>query len=177
MPTAAAQLSGFLAKYTPPVRAVAKAALATMRKRMPGAQELVYDNSYALVIGFGPNERPSDALFSIVLYPRHVTLCFLQGALLDDPQKILQGSGNQVRHIRLIPDASVLDRPEVRSLIQQAITTSDVPLESARGRKLVIRSVSAKQRSRRPPTRGRRVSRRLARRPPGRVRHDECHAR
>ena len=62
MPTPAAQLSGFLAKFSPEVRAVAKAALATMRKRLPGSVELVYDNSYALVIGFGPNDRPSDAL-------------------------------------------------------------------------------------------------------------------
>ena len=153
MPTPAAQLAGFLAKFSPEVRAVAKAALATMRKRVPGAVELVYDNSYALVIGFGPNERPSDALFSIVLYPRHVTLCFLQGALLDDPQKVLQGSGNQVRHIRLIPDASVLDRPDVRALIGQAIETSDAPLAKSRRRKLIIRAVSARQRPRRPTAR------------------------
>jgi hypothetical protein len=114
---------------------------------------LVYDNSYALVIGFGPNERPSDALFSIVLYPRHVTLCFLQGALLDDPQRILKGSGNQVRHIRLIPDASILDHPDVRALIDQAIKSSDVPLAKTRRRKLIIRAVAARQRPRRPPAR------------------------
>ena len=153
MPTPAAQLSGFLAKFSPEVRAVAKAALATMRKRLPGSVELVYDNSYALVIGFGPNERPSDALFSIVLYPRHVTLCFLQGALLNDPQNVLQGTGNQVRHIRLIPDASVLDRPDVRALMGQAIESSDVALSKRRRRKLIIRAVSAKQRPRRPATR------------------------
>jgi Domain of unknown function (DU1801) len=153
MQTPAAQLSGFLAKFSPEVRAVAKAALATMRKRAPGSVELVYDNSYALVIGFGPNERPSDALFSIVLYPRHVTLCFLQGALLDDPHKSLQGSGNQVRHIRLIPDASVLDHPDVRALIDQAIKSSDVPLAKTRRRKLIIRAVSVKQRPRRPSPR------------------------
>ena len=153
MATPSARLSGFLAKFSPDVRAVAKAALATLRKRAPGSVEFVYDNSYALVIGFGPNERPSDAIFSIVLYPRHVTLCFLQGALLDDPHKILQGSGNQVRHIRLVPDASVLDHPRVRALIGQAIKSSDVPLKKARSRKLIIRAVSARRRPRRPPAR------------------------
>jgi len=40
---------------------------------------MVYDNYNALVIGFGPNDRPSLAIFSIVLFPRWVTLCFLQG--------------------------------------------------------------------------------------------------
>ena len=147
--TPAAQLAGFLAKFPPDVRRTAKAALATMRRHMPGAVELVY-RTYALVVGFGPNERPSDALFSIVLYPRHVTLCFLQGALLEDRDRLLKGSGNQVRHIRLVPDASVLDEPGVRALIAQAIAASDVPLNTKQRRKLVIRSVSARQRPRLP---------------------------
>ena len=147
--TPSAQLKAFLAKYTPAIRSQAKAAIATMRKRLPHAVELVYDNYYALVIGYGPNERPSDALFSIVIYPRHVSLCFLQGAWLVDPQKLLQGGGNQVRHIRL-EDASVLDRPAVRALMAQAVKSSDVPMDPKRRRKLVIRAISAKQRPRRP---------------------------
>src|SRR5215813_638748 len=106
----ARQLAAFLAKFSPDVRTVAKASLATMRKRLPGAIEFIYDNYYALVIGFGPSERPSDALFSIAIYPRHVTLCFLYGVELDDPHRILQGSGNQVRHIRLA-SAATLDQP------------------------------------------------------------------
>jgi hypothetical protein len=145
----ARQLAGFLAKFSPEVRSVAKAALATMRKRLPGAIEFVYDNYYALVIGFGPNERPSEAIFSIVLYPRHVNLCFLFGAELADPQKVLQGSGNQVRHIRL-EDASTLGKPDVKALIAQAIEASDTPFNRKGRRKMLIRMVSAKQRSRRP---------------------------
>jgi len=147
--TPSAQLNAFLAKYTPAIRSQAKAAIATMRKRLPHAVEFVYDNYYALVIGYGPNERPSDALFSIVIYPRHVSLCFLQGAWLVDPQKLLQGSGNQVRHIRL-EDASVLGRPAVRALMAQAVKSSDVPMDAKRRRKLAIRAISAKQRPRRP---------------------------
>ncbi|OLD17153.1 MAG: hypothetical protein AUJ01_09540 [Acidobacteria bacterium 13_1_40CM_3_65_5] len=148
-PSPERQLTGFLAKFSPEVRSVAKAALATMRKRLPGAIELVYDNYNALVVGFGPSERPSEAIFSIVLYPRRVNLCFLFGAELDDPQKILQGNGNQVRHIRL-EDASTLDEPDVKALIGQAITASDTPFNRKGRRKMLIRLVSAKQRPRRP---------------------------
>jgi len=147
--TPAAQFAAFLGQFPPHVRATMKTAIATMRKHMPGSVELVY-RTYALVIGFGPNERPSDALFSVVAYSNHVTLCFLQGALLDDPEKLLKGSGNQIRHIRLEPNASVLDRPGVRALIRQAIESSDVPLDPKRRRKLVIRSVSNKYRNVRP---------------------------
>src|SRR3981081_2754442 len=93
------QLAGFLAKYTPEIAALAKDIRAKMRKRLPGAFELVYDNYNALAIGFGPSERTSDAIFSIALFPRWVSLCFLQGAGLLDPHKLLKGKGKQARHI------------------------------------------------------------------------------
>jgi hypothetical protein len=83
------QLESFLKKYDPEVAAFARRALAKMRKLMPGAVEMVYDNYNWLVIGFSPSERPSEAIFSIVLPPRRVTLCFLQGAGLTDPAKRL----------------------------------------------------------------------------------------
>ena len=145
----AQQFAGFLAQFSPEVRAVAKAALAAMRKRLPGAIEFVYDNYYALVVGFGPTERPSEAIFSIVIYPRHVSLCFIFGAELDDPRKILQGGGNQVRHIRL-ENAATLADPEVKALMSQAIEASETPFNRTARRKMLIRMVSAKQRSRRP---------------------------
>ena len=152
------QLDSFLAKYTPEMEAAARRALAKMRKLVPGAIEMVYDNYNWLVIGFGPSERPSEATFSIVLPPRHVTLCFLQGAGLPDPAGLLQGSGNVVRNIRLYTsgekDRKVLDDPEVLSLINVAQNRAKVPMPVKARRKLVIRAVSAKQRPRRPSSSG-----------------------
>jgi hypothetical protein len=148
------QLDGFLAKYTPEIEAAARRALAKMRKLVPGAIEMVYDNFNWLVIGFSPSERPSEAIFSIVLPPRHVTLCFLQGAGLPDPAGLLQGTGNVVRNIRLYTsgekDAKVLDDPQVLSLINAALNRSKIPMPAKARRKLIIRAVSAKQRPRRP---------------------------
>jgi hypothetical protein len=148
--TPAAQVTAMLAKFAPGVRAIAKSARATIRSRYPGATEFVYDNYNALVVGFGPNERPSDAWFSIVLYPRYVTMCFLQGAVLDDPEHLLQGSGRQMRSIRLEPDASVLDRPGVRALMQAAIEESGVKWDRRRRRRIMIRWIAKRQRPRRP---------------------------
>jgi hypothetical protein len=91
-----------------------------MRKRLPGSREMIYDNYNALVIGFVPNERPSDAIFSIVLYPGHVSLCFLQGAGIRDPKHRLLGSGNAARHVRL-ESATTLDDPEIASLMNAAL--------------------------------------------------------
>ena len=56
------QLATFIERYTPEIGALARAVLARMRALVPGAVELVYDNYNALVIGFGPTERASDAV-------------------------------------------------------------------------------------------------------------------
>ena len=147
------QLDSFLAKYDPKVEAFARRALAKMRKLVPGAIEMVYDNYNWLVIGFSPTERPSEAIFSIVLPPGRVTLCFLQGAGLPDPGKRLRGGGNVVRNIRLYnagePDAKVLDEPEVRELMNVALNRAKVPIPRGARRKLIIRSISSRQRPRR----------------------------
>jgi len=143
-----AQLDRFLGKYTPEISALARRCLAKMRRRLPGATQLVYDNYNALVIGFGPSDKASRAIFSIVLYPRYMTLFFLQGARLPDPQRILQGSGNVVRRIRL-ESATVLDSQPVQELMGVALKRAIQPIDPrARGR-LVIKSISAKQRPRR----------------------------
>ena len=51
-----------------------------MRKRLPTANELVYDNYNFFVIGYSPTERPSDSIFSIAARANGVGLCFIYGA-------------------------------------------------------------------------------------------------
>ena len=148
-PTPAAQLQSFMAKYTPAMHAEFKKAHAKMRALVPGAVEMVYDNWNGLVIGFGPTERPSEAVLSIVALPDHVTICFLYGKKLPDPGKLLQGGGNQVRHIKL-KNVKELDSKPVRKFISLAIGQADPPFETDLKNRLIIKSISAKQRPRRP---------------------------
>jgi hypothetical protein len=143
------QLTGFIAKFTPEIAALIKTVRARMRRRLPHAHELVYDNYNFFVIGYGPTERPSEAIFSIAAHARGVALCFLNGARLPDPQKLLRGDGSQVRSIRL-PDAATLDHPAVEALIATAIGRMAVPFDPAVRPRLIIKSISAKQRPRRP---------------------------
>ena len=63
------QIASFLAKYNPATAAAARKARAAMRKRIPGGIEFVYDNYNALVFGYGPTERPSDAVLSLAIMP------------------------------------------------------------------------------------------------------------
>jgi len=147
--TPAAQLGRFIKKYTPAVAAQGRATLTKMRKLVPGAVQLVYDNYNFLVVGFGPSERASEAVLSVVFAPRWISICLTRGKGLPDPHSLLRGAGNQVRFIRLDTPGD-LDKPAVRALITIALERARVPIDhTARGR-LVIRSISAKQRPRRP---------------------------
>jgi len=142
------QLESFLAKYSPEVVSNARYALASVQARLPTATRLVYDNYNALVIGFGATDRVGDIILSIALYPRYVTLFFLRGAELPDPDGLLEGSGSQVRSVRLDP-ISRLEAPEVGALIDAAIAYGR-PLPAEGDSPLIIKSISAKQRPRRP---------------------------
>src|SRR5271163_1579685 len=142
------QLGEFIAKFTPQMGALIRAARAKMRKRIPQALELVYDNYNFFVIGYGPNEKPGQAIFSLAAQAKGLSLCFLQGAGLPDPQGLLRGSGNVVRSIR-IAEAVDLDRPEVSSLISTALQRAKTPIPADGKHRLIIKSVSPKQRPRR----------------------------
>src|SRR5262249_18408744 len=102
-----------------------------------------------LAIGFAPGERSSEAIFSIALFPRWVSFFFLQGRGLPDPHGLLQGKGSVARHI-VLTTPTVLDRPEVRTLIDEALLNAKVPFDPAQPRRLIIKSISARQRPRRP---------------------------
>jgi len=149
--TEKSKLKSAIGKYSPEIRALATELLAKMRARFPGATELVYDN-YALTIAFSPTDRPSHAIVGITLYPRWINLGFMEGAMLDDPQRLLLGSGSQFRHVRLAA-ASDLDAPALSALIDQAVANGDATFDPHRRRSISIRTVSAKKGPRRPGTR------------------------
>jgi len=146
----AKQVAGFIAKFDPAVAKLVRSARSVLRKRYPTAIELVYDNYNALAIGYSPTERTSDVLFSLAVYPRWIDLYFMYGRSLPDPNRLLQGSGNQGAFIRL-DDVSALDRPEIKALMDAAIRNSDVPLRASGRGYTIVKSISAKQRPRRPP--------------------------
>lgn len=147
--SAEARLDAFIDRYSAEVAALAKGAVARLAELMPGATRLVYDNYNALAVGFSPDGRPSNIVVSVTLYPRWVSLFFTRGAELSDPAKLLKGGGKQMRHL-VLRSAADLDHPEVLSLIERAAAASKVPLDPAARGEVIIQSVSAKQRPRRP---------------------------
>ena len=147
--SAAKQVAGFIAKFDPAIAKLARASRTKLRKWLPTAIELVYDNYNALAMGFGPTERTTEAVLSIAVWARGVTLYFTYGASLPDPDGLLEGGGKQGRFVRLT-SPSVLDDPGVARLIASAVEHSAVPFAEGRRGYTVVKSISARQRPRRP---------------------------
>ncbi len=148
MADAEVQLEAFLAKFIPEVAATGRAAVSWMRARLPLCDALVYDNYNALAIGFSPTGKTGHSFLSIALYPRWVSL--FVSASLDDPEGILKGSGGTVRHVVLTGGAADLETPAIAALLDQSFARASGLSEDGRQGQLVIKSISAKQRPRRP---------------------------
>jgi len=127
-----AYLDTAIGRYAPEVAATARAALKKLRTRYPGARQMVYERRQSLPIGLAPSERGS-AVFSVVLYPRWVRFFFLEGAAIDDPERRLEGTGHQVRSIRLDSGAAILDDSYIRGLMAQALEVAGANLKIGRG--------------------------------------------
>jgi hypothetical protein len=136
-----AELDKIIARRSPEMAKLTKAVLARLRPRFPGAVEMVYDKKNALVIGFCPDERASNAINSIAVYTKWINLYFFEGDSLPDPEGLLQGTGTMVRNIR-INSADDLDRPAVKALMAAALECADPPLDKRAKRRILLKQSS-----------------------------------
>lgn len=145
--TAASQLSGCIEKFEPSMAETIRKCRAAMRRRFQTANELVYDNYNFFVIGYCPTERPSGCKVSLATNSKGVNLDLMLGSKLPDPHRILSGTGSLNRFVRL-EGAATLATPDVKELLNAAEKLSNPPFPKSGAGKLIIRSISAKQRPR-----------------------------
>lgn len=143
--SAEAELRTLVDKFAPAHAGLLSAVRRRLRKRLPTAHEVVYEYRDFLVISISPNEHGYEGVFAIRASAEGVKLYFNSGKDLPDPAKLLQGSGKQTRSID-VEGASTLARPEVASLIDEAIAHNRVPFARAGRGSVVIRSTSARRR-------------------------------
>ena len=116
---APAALLKFLKPYDREIQKLALELRALVLEEMAPCYENIYDAYSAVAIGYGLSERLSDGIFHIAVYSQHVNLGFNEGATLEDPKGILEGTGKQIRHIT-IRSAADLERAEIRAYIRRA---------------------------------------------------------
>jgi hypothetical protein len=91
---------------------VAKAVRALVKKAVKGAEE--YVNPWKI-----PSFDLNGPMCCFMVGKEHVTFAFIRGAALPDPEKLLEGTGMGVRHVKLRSVADV-KRPGVKKLIAEA---------------------------------------------------------
>ncbi len=98
----------------------------------PDSNELLY-HTHAFTAVFSISEKLSDAFCILPIYTNHLNLGFNKGTLLKDPNKLLTGTGNLIRHID-VNNPSDYRNPKVKALIKEAIKFAindmDVPTKS-----------------------------------------------
>ncbi|MGD0987646.1 MAG: DUF1801 domain-containing protein [Candidatus Sulfotelmatobacter sp.] len=120
MPPPSHELLTHLAAYDPHVSNLTLALRELVLEEAPGAIESIV-KGYALAIGFSFTGKPlKDGFCHIVTYSSHVNLGFNRGALLPDPDRVLEGKGKLIRHITIRREAE-LGRPFIRRYVQAAI--------------------------------------------------------
>jgi hypothetical protein len=117
------ELLKFLAPYDPSIQKLALEVRAYLLAIEPRATETIYDAYNAVAIGYSFTGRLKECYCHVAVYARHVNLGFNRGADLDDPEKILQGAGSQVRHVT-IRDKSDLASAYLKGLVRAAIVNA-----------------------------------------------------
>lgn len=151
--TAPAALIKFLRPYDPEIRELALQLRAQVLAEMAPCYENIYDAYSAVAIGYGTSDRLRDGIFHIAVYGKGVNLGFNDGATLADPQGILEGSGNRIRHIK-IRKPEDLARPEIRAYIRRARKVAlaeakklgDAPATKPKGVVSTVKAIYAKKR-------------------------------
>ena len=120
MPRPPAGLIEFLYAYAPPTQSLALGARALVLSELAPCHEYIFRMRSKVVLLYGPTERViADAICSLGVFARHVTLTFHRGARLRDRSRLLRGSGKIMRHVTLKSLAD-LDDAALRKLLREA---------------------------------------------------------
>lgn len=145
--TPQAQLRQLIERSDPKDHRLIRAIRSAVRKRLPAANELLYDYKKFFVFGYSPTENGIDSIVALSAREDGVRLYLMNGPKLPDPKKLLRGSSKQTRYI-LVESARQLAHPDVKALIEAAIDQANVALPSKGRGKLVVKTAATKQPSR-----------------------------
>ena len=113
------QLLSFLTAYDTGIAELALALRSLVLEEAPDASESIYQ-TYTVAIWFGSSGKMKDMFCYITTNARHVNLGFPRGAELPDPNRVLEGDGKTVRHIKFASEPD-LARPFLSRYIRAAM--------------------------------------------------------
>jgi len=139
------ELLEFLKRHDERVRTLALGLRTLIHDEMAPCNEYIYSMRHAVVLLYSATEHVlEDCVCMIVVFRNHVNLSFPDGAELDDPHRLLKGTGKRMRHISLKPPSDV-DRPELREYVRLARMHAGLPRRGRRRPNDVITVVKSKK--------------------------------
>jgi hypothetical protein len=136
------QLLGFLEAYGRPIADLALALREIILEEVPNASESVYQ-LYTVAIWFGFSGKMKDMFCFITTSADHINLGFPRGSTLPDPNRVLEGEGKAIRHIKFA-NLRDLERPFVRRYIRASIEQLGERVSTRGIGKTVVKSSSKK---------------------------------
>ena len=139
------QLLSFLEAYDPHIADLALALREIILEEVPDASESIYQ-VYTVAIWFGFSGKMKDMFCYIATSAEHINLGFPRGSTLPDPNRVLEGEGKAMRHIKFASIAE-LERNYVRRYIQASVEQLGTAASTRGTGKSVVKS-SARNSSR-----------------------------
>jgi hypothetical protein len=151
-----AELIEILAKHDPAIHSVALGLRQAVLNAIVPCHEYIFQMRSKVMLLYGATARiMADGICQIAIFRHHVTLVFPDGVDLEDPARLLRGTGRTMRHLRVMA-SSDLARPELRSLLRQARALVGLAEQPLRGRHEVVTRVKTSETSTSARVRGRR---------------------
>ena len=149
------QLLGFLDAYDRTIGDLALALREIILEEVPDAAESIYQ-VYTVAIWFGFSEKMKDMFCYIATNAGHINLGFPRGATLPDPNRVLEGEGKAMRHIKF-KNLDDLHRNYVRRYIQASIEQLGATASKGGTGKSVVKSSLRDSAAKKRSGKGRRV--------------------
>jgi hypothetical protein len=108
----------FLDAYDPDVKEIASKIREAIFGLASDLKEKVYGGWKT--VGYSPSGGMKDAVFAIAPQRSWVNLVFFSGTLLDDPDKLLEGTGKKVRHVK-VNSVDEAESENLRVLMESAV--------------------------------------------------------
>ena len=119
--------SAYVRDENPELRKVVRGLRSFVKKCVPGTNETV--NAWGI-----PTFERKDPFCFFMMGKNHVTFGFHSGASLDDPEGLLEGTGKNIRHVKLRTLDDV-EQSGLKNLVQAAARLEGkAPMRGMRGK-------------------------------------------
>ncbi|HNB55188.1 MAG TPA: DUF1801 domain-containing protein [Anaerolineales bacterium] len=105
-------------KADPNVQTLAREAKALIAQVMSNVVEVAWPTQNIIGYGVGP-KKMSEQFCYIAVFKERINLGFYYGADLPDPEHLLDGTGNALRHVK-ISTVAQLENPALVKLVEAA---------------------------------------------------------